>query len=223
PGFIRRIFMFFITIYYYLPSILNVYNRFPKDEDLKTLWLDVCGIKNSKPSHRICDNHFTEDSFNENGNLIMKAVPSLSLIKSINKPSDSSNGCKRKLSYDNSVLSESVKFIKNTDDISVNKPNQMEIIQNTTMITPPTPISKKVIMFPRYINDLSVENFKTPRRRQRNLSFVKNIYNEKLKTIHNLQKKNKRLITKVKTLKDLMKVLEKKNFISENASKLLQV
>lgn len=78
-------------------------------------------------------------------------------------------------------------------------------------------------MFPRYINDLSVENFKTPRRRQRNLSFVKNIYNEKLKTIHNLQKKNKRLITKVKTLKDLMKVLEKKNFISENASKLLQV
>lgn len=47
--------------------------------------------------------------------------------------------------------------------------------------------------------------------------------NENLKKIHNLQKKNKRLTTKVKTLEDLMSILEKKNLISENASTLLQV
>lgn len=52
--------------------------------------------------------------------------------------------------------------------------------------TSTTPTSKKIKLFPRYINDLSVDNFKTPRRTERNLSFIKKRYNEKLKKIHNL-------------------------------------
>ncbi|KAL4152719.1 hypothetical protein QTP88_000552 [Uroleucon formosanum] len=105
-------------------------------------------------------------------------------------------GCKRKLSFDNITEDHSEDSKLNTE-LPVNISNHMlpdEKIQNITMIISPKPISKKIKLFPRYINDLSVENFKTPRRTNLNLSFVKNRYNEKLK----------------------------KNLISENASTLIQ-
>ncbi|KAL5238837.1 hypothetical protein ACI65C_006247 [Semiaphis heraclei] len=64
-------------------------HKFPKDEMLKKLWLDACCIKNILPPHRICDKHFSKDSFNESGiyrYLSKKAVPFVSQINSINKP-----------------------------------------------------------------------------------------------------------------------------------------
>jgi len=64
-----------ITIIINLPTNHHVYNRFPKDEVLKKLWLDACCFKQILPSHRICNNHFTKESFNESGYLSKKAVP----------------------------------------------------------------------------------------------------------------------------------------------------
>ena len=58
-----------------LPTNHHIYIRFPKDEILKRLWLDAFCINKILPSHRICDKHFTEESFNESGYLSKKAVP----------------------------------------------------------------------------------------------------------------------------------------------------
>lgn len=79
------------------------------------------------------------------------------------------------------------------------------------------------VKHPRYIGDLKVEHFISPRRASRNLTFVKNKHHETIKKLKITREKARRLQNRVKTYEDLIKVLEQKNLISENASHILQV
>ncbi|KAF0684833.1 THAP-type domain-containing protein, partial [Aphis craccivora] len=73
----------------------------------------------------------------------------------------------------------------------------------------------------RYIGNLKVEHFISPRRASRNLTFIKNKNYETINKLKIAREKARRLQNKVKTYEDLNKVLEQKNLISENASHIL--
>lgn len=68
-----------------------------------------------------------------------------------------------------------------------------------------------------------MEHFISPRRASRNLTFFKNKHNETLNKLKMTREKARRLQNRVKSYEDLIKVLEQKNLISENASHILQV
>lgn len=56
------------------------------------------------------------------------------------------------------------------------------------------------VKHPRYIGDLKVEHFISPRRASRNLTFIKNKHHETIKKLKISRKKARRLQNRVKTL-----------------------
>lgn len=70
---------------------------------------------------------------------------------------------------------------------------------------------------------LSPTHFSSPNRAKRHLNMIKLKYQQKQIQNHNLQRKLKRLTIKLKTFDELIKNLQQKQLLSENASCHLQV
>lgn len=70
---------------------------------------------------------------------------------------------------------------------------------------------------------LSPTHFSSPNRAKRHLNMIKFKYQQKQIQNHNLQRKLKRLTIKMKTYDELIKNLQQKQLLSENASCHLQV
>lgn len=91
-----------------------------------------------------------------------------------------------------------------------------DIIFSYSLITPKS-------KYPRYINDLKIDNFITSKRARKNLIFVKKQHNSALKKIKNVKLQNQRLKNKIKSYDQLIKTLEQKTLVSENATNFLKV
>lgn len=76
---------------------------------------------------------------------------------------------------------------------------------------------------PRYVGDIRTSYLATPRRAQRALNLAKLVIKKQRRKILTLQQKTTRLKTRVKTMKELIDHLKKKDFISENAVDHLMV
>lgn len=81
----------------------------------------------------------------------------------------------------------------------------------------------RLIWRPSNVASLTNESFSTPRRAKLNLNLIKNQLVLKDKRIKCLTECNRRLLKKVKTLKEMIVVLEKQNMLSEQASLILKV
>jgi len=76
---------------------------------------------------------------------------------------------------------------------------------------------------PRYIGDIRTPHLATPRRAKRALNLAKLIIKKQRRKILTLQQKTARMKNRVKTMKELIDHLKKKDFISENAVDHLMV
>lgn len=76
---------------------------------------------------------------------------------------------------------------------------------------------------PRYIGDLQVRHFSSPRKPKRNLDFVKHKFEEQRTKIRCLTREKTRLQHCVNSLQDLLVRLRESNLLSEQASAAIMV
>nr|XP_012218139.1 PREDICTED: uncharacterized protein LOC105669661 [Linepithema humile] len=76
---------------------------------------------------------------------------------------------------------------------------------------------------PRYIGDIKTPHLATPRRAKRAFNLAKLVVKKQRRQILTLQQTTGRLKKRLKTIKDLIDHLKKKNFISDNAVDCLMV
>jgi len=81
----------------------------------------------------------------------------------------------------------------------------------------------RLIWRPSNVASLTNEHFSTPKRAKLNLNLIKNQLVLKDKRIKCLTECNRRLLKKVKNLKEMVEFLEKQNMLSEQASQILKV
>lgn len=81
--------------------------------------------------------------------------------------------------------------------------------------TPPKPA--------RYVGDLKVKNFSSPKKAARNLELVKTNIEKQRKTIKTLRIQKKRLELRLDSMKDLLAHLRDQKLLSEEASSILSV
>lgn len=77
--------------------------------------------------------------------------------------------------------------------------------------------------YKRYVGDLKSPDVATPRRAKRSLLLAKSTVERQRKQIINLQQKNRRLMKRVTTLKQLLSELRTKNLITEQAEDNIMV
>uniref|UniRef100_A0A2S2P890 THAP-type domain-containing protein n=1 Tax=Schizaphis graminum TaxID=13262 RepID=A0A2S2P890_SCHGA len=180
--------------------------RFPADENLKKTWMDICSLDKYLVSYRICSVHFEKNNFKMNGLLCPNSFPVLNTSSTLDVNTSKFNApsCKRKLYEPENNESDEVL-------------GQITIIPNTQSPSTSTTTANRIhlnnVKRPRYIGDLRVEHFISPRRASRNLVFFKNKHNETLNKLKITREKARRLQNKVKSYEDLIKVLEQKNLI----------
>lgn len=76
----------------------------------------------------------------------------------------------------------------------------------------------------RYMGDMVPElHFSTPRKARKSLNFIQLKFKKKNRQIKTLKQRNRRLLKKVADLEQLLKHLQHKNLISEEAAIMLQV
>jgi hypothetical protein len=68
---------------------------------------------------------------------------------------------------------------------------------------------------PRYISEINISDFSTPKRARRLINFIKEVDQKKCKQIRCLQDQNRKLVKQIATLQKLVSHL--KNLISEGA------
>ncbi|XP_068904427.1 uncharacterized protein [Tenebrio molitor] len=83
--------------------------------------------------------------------------------------------------------------------------------------------NKRKFAEPRYISEIEVSDMATPKKAKRILSLVRRIDSEKLKKIKSLQNKNRYLLKRMASLKELVKFLNDKGLIAEEAKNILMV
>lgn len=78
-------------------------------------------------------------------------------------------------------------------------------------------------MNPSNIGDLDVDHFSSPKRTERHLKMVKQKFLERQTKCNKMKKHIYRLVHKIAKYKDLVKSLEEKQLLAENAAHQLQV
>jgi len=76
---------------------------------------------------------------------------------------------------------------------------------------------------PHYIGDITAQHLSTPRKAQRVLKIAKDTIARQQRKIKSLQQCRNRLVTRITTLKSLVKHLEQKNLLTEVAAEHLKV
>jgi len=83
--------------------------------------------------------------------------------------------------------------------------------------------STQAIHEPRYIGDITAQHLSTPRKAQRALKIARDTIARQQRKIKSLQQCRNRLITRITTLKSLVKHLKQKNLLTEVAAEHLKV
>jgi len=81
----------------------------------------------------------------------------------------------------------------------------------------------QAIQEPRYIGDITAQHLSTPRKAQRALKIARDTIARQQRKIKSLQQCRNRLVTRITTLKNLVKHLEQKNLLTEVAAEHLKV
>lgn len=103
-------------------------------------------------------------------------------------------------------------------NVSPSTPPRDEAIQCSHFQTP-----TKTIPDPRYVSAIRTPHLATPRKARRALDVAKRTIAQQQRKIKTLQQARNRLISRVKTMKDLIKHLNHKNLLSETAAENLKV
>ncbi|KAL1490660.1 hypothetical protein ABEB36_013319 [Hypothenemus hampei] len=74
---------------------------------------------------------------------------------------------------------------------------------------------------PRYVGDLKVEHFATPRKAKRRLVMLTNVIESQRKKIRALQNQNQRIQKQIKKFKGFINYLHEKEMLNENTYKIL--
>ncbi|XP_039301867.1 THAP domain-containing protein 6-like [Solenopsis invicta] len=121
-------------------------------------------------------------------------------------------------------------IIQHPVDNNVNKTPENENLKNSREIHYGTDAVLPINVTPpnspreaRYIGDIRTPHLATTRRAKRALNIAKLVVKKQRRKILTLQQQTTRLKNRVKTMKDLIDHLKKKNFISENAVDHLMV
>ncbi|XP_011859041.1 PREDICTED: leiomodin-2-like [Vollenhovia emeryi] len=94
----------------------------------------------------------------------------------------------------------------------------------TPPMTPPrTPPRTPPVSEPRYVGDIRTPHLATPRRAKRAIALTRRVIGQHKKTIKSLQQSRNRLRARIKSMKDLLTELKRKNLISESAFDNLMV
>jgi len=100
--------------------------------------------------------------------------------------------------------------------------NKFCIIYQVSALTPTICDSAPPIPDPRYVGDIQLSHFATPRRATRVINVMRRTVTQRQK-IKMLQKKYKRCKQRISLLKDLVLDLNKRNYISEAVADNLMV
>lgn len=73
-----------------------------------------------------------------------------------------------------------------------------------------TPTKKRRFAEPRFISEITVSDFSTPKKAQKVIAMVNKTYTKKCNLIRNLQKKNRELCKRIATLEAMLMYFRKK-------------
>lgn len=99
--------------------------------------------------------------------------------------------------------------------------NKFCIIYQVSALTPTICDSAPPIPDPRYVGDIQLSHFATPRRATRAINVMRRTVTQQRQKIKTLQKKYKRCKQRISSLKDLVLDLKKRNYISEAVADLM--
>ncbi|XP_032669918.1 uncharacterized protein LOC116843559 [Odontomachus brunneus] len=184
-----------------VPNIsTNIQQVYISDEAVK--YQDIGDLENILSEEKMISN----DMNNEPATIVdveMKSQPS-TLLKEIAKPKDNDN-----ISY--------VSTGKNRNNNKIY--DDTEGFKQEYICTP----KKRISAEPRFISEICVSDVATPRKAKWIIEFVKRNNAKKQKQIHKLHRQKRKLLKRIAFLQDMVKHLEQKGLMSENAGESLIV
>jgi len=205
------------------------YYSFPKKEDVRKEWLAFCEINENvlNTVTKLCEHHFNEQEIIRKAKgscLKPNAVPMYKKKRKIHQQLfPSSEGCNSIKKTNIAITDVKVKGNVSDEDTSmaVNKcipqtpPRSLKVLNSlatplndkdahcsSNNRTPP-----KIVYEPCYVNEIGTPYLSTLRKERRTLALAKRTISLQRKKIRTLQRSHYRLITRITTLKDLVKHL----------------
>lgn len=109
---------------------------------------------------------------------------------------------------------------QHTSDVEINDFQMSTNIKEANICVTP---KRRRFSEPRYISEISTPDLASPRRASRILHFIKKVNQKKSKEIKILQTKNGRLKKRIQTLQNMMRHLQRRGLMSEEAGDALLV
>ncbi|XP_046837262.1 uncharacterized protein LOC124432378 isoform X1 [Vespa crabro] len=217
-------------------------HSFPKHLTVRQKWLNVCGLSlNDDVSHSyICSIHFAETDINKcntfgRSKSVIKpgAVPSMFITnplvieEEVDRLSSETftnvtvnDRCKYILSETDDTVKVSDKNSKSTllEDKSFTYKNDDANNKAPNDNSHSTSKKQRIFFEPRYISEITMTDFTSPKRANRVIKLIKATDQQKSKRIKSLQDQMRKLKKRVKFLQDVMSSrLKKKKIISEES------
>ncbi|XP_023312362.1 uncharacterized protein LOC108916116 [Anoplophora glabripennis] len=217
-----------------------VYHKFPSNPQIRESWMNACQLdkENDDVSNTyLCSQHFKPDDYIDinakklGGCLRLKPgiIPSVLLPS---KPDDHKRGCTHLSSSLQEATSahSTVPCFETTVDVPLlacrpTTPATTYGVSHSSLGLVSQEMSVQCNVVPQMVTPhrrkRSSPDVSTPRRAKRRLNYALEVISREKKKIKNLNQKNRRLIKRVKSLKDLVNHLRKNAMISEEANLLL--
>ncbi|KAL1488330.1 hypothetical protein ABEB36_014807 [Hypothenemus hampei] len=221
--------------------------NFPTNPDLRKKWMEACFLTDVKKGCTVCSEHFKSCDFLDSVDSLFRrklkpnAVPSPShrhekialrihRQENNNLPEDKALGQNY---VTKSCVSENLikpcrspekrKLIAQLDD------NVESIVQEPQQHTQSTESSRELqyhegfISDARYIGDITVSHFSSPRKAKRHLDLIKQKAELDRNKIHSLHKKKRQFEKEVLSMKDLLVQLRDQKLLSDEAAHIISV
>ncbi|KAK4883657.1 hypothetical protein RN001_006976 [Aquatica leii] len=196
------------------------YFGFPKDRLTRLKWINFCKLKlqyeEVPVTYKICSLHFNETNFIDNrkggGLRILKrgSIPSVKAILLESRGNLNLNSCPNLINHSDEISSCSS---TNSQNSSLSLSNASSYVTESsyegTIVC--TPIKRALLATPRYVGDIDDDHTSTPRRAKRCLQLCKTVIKQKKLQIQNLQKHNRRLVKKIRNLKEFLYSLKERH------------
>ncbi|KAL1493916.1 hypothetical protein ABEB36_009596 [Hypothenemus hampei] len=207
------------------------FHSYPRDPDQRKKWMEACGLTNIKKESRVCSDHFKWNDFSDSLSTFCRRKLKLGVIPTPSnrykrdfaeisekqaglsgeqpgpseeqpEPCEEQPGSSRELQC---------ATVNGQGPMEINEPERMKEIEHCG----------DPILEARYIGDLTVAHFSTPRKAKRHLELVKRKVDADRNKIKSFSKKRKQFQKEVESLKELLIQLRDQKVLSDEAARII--